>query len=73
MIPTDRFYTSSVVDRLDSLERKISTFSRKAENSSGVKNANVEKVKDTPEDLEMKQMLFRKLTQFRNKRTLNSE
>ena len=73
MIPTDRFYTSSVVDRLDSLERKISTFSRKTENSSGVKAANVEKVKDTPEDLEMKQMLFRKLTQFRNKRTLNSK
>ena len=73
MIPTDSFYTSSVVDRLDSLERKISTFSRKAENSSGVKNANVEKVKDTPEDLEMKQMLFRKLKQFRNKGTLNSK
>ena len=73
MIPTDRFYTSSVVDRLDSLERKISTFSIKAENGSGVKAADVEKVKDTPEDLEMKQMLFRKLTQFRNKRTLNSE
>ena len=73
MISTDSFYTSSVVDRLDSLESKISTFSRKTENCSKVKAADIEKAKYTSADLEMKQLLLRKLTQFRNKRSLNSK
>ena len=62
-----------MLERLDSLESKISSFSSKTKNCSKVKAAGVEKMKDTSADLEMKQLLLRKLSQFRNKRTLNSE
>jgi hypothetical protein len=68
-ISTDKSYTSSVLERLDSLETKISTFSSKSENNCKVKE--IPDAKEIYEDLEIKQLLFRKLTQFRNKRTVN--
>ena len=68
-ISTDKLYTSSVLKRLDSLEKKISAFSMKTESNVNVyKNPNEKK---TSEDLEIKQMLFRNLTVFRNNMTRN--
>merc|ERR1711970_359049 len=60
---TSEFDTESVLERLDRLEKKISSFSIK-DNATKVNDV---KVKDNVEDLEIKQLLFRKLTQFRNK------
>ena len=66
-ISTDKLYTSSVLKRLDSLEQRISAFSMKTESNVNVyKNPNEKK---TSEDLEIKQMLFRNLTVFRNNMT----
>ena len=68
-ISTGNLYTSSVFKRLDSLEKKISAFSMKTESNVNVyKNPNEKK---TSEDLEIKQLLFRKLTMFRNNMTVN--
>ena len=62
-IPADMSYSTSVMDRLDNLEKK-------AKNIPQITNSGDDK-RDTPEDLELKHLLFRKLTQFKNKRTLN--
>ena len=68
-ISTDNLYSSSVLKRLDSLEKKISVFSIKTENNDEV--ASIPNEKKTTEDLEIKQLLFRKLTMFRNDLTVN--
>ena len=60
------------MDRLDILERKLSLFPNKRES-----NVKVDKIptikKEIPEDLEIKQLLLRKLTLFRNKKAVNSK
>ena len=66
-ISTDKMYTSSVLKRLDSLEKRISAFSIQTENNEKVANISDEKMNS--EDLEIKQLLFRKL--FRNNMTMN--
>ena len=68
-ISTGNLYTSSVLKRLDSLEKRISAFSIKTENNDKV--ADIPNEKKTSEDLEIKQLLFRKLTMFRNNMTVN--
>ena len=66
-ISTDKMSTSSVLKRLDSLEKRISEFSIQTENNEKVANISDEKMNS--EDLEIKQLLFRKL--FRNNMTMN--
>ena len=68
-ISTDNLYTSSVLKRLDCLEKRISTFSLKTENNDKVDV--IPNEKKNSEDLEIKQLLFRKLTMFRNNMTMN--
>ena len=63
-----RHNSVSMLERLDSLERKLSSFSTKSGTFSPSKKHDKARVNDTMEDLEMKQLLFRKLTMFRNKR-----
>ena len=58
---------SSVMDRLDRLEEKLSFISSQASAFSTVKTGDREGGEDSEEDREIKQMLFRKLTTFRNK------
>ena len=71
---TDKMYTSSVLERLDKLEKKISAFTSKTcNNQEEVKVTDCEKVKDNTEDLEIKQLLFRKLTMFMNKRSVSTD
>ena len=67
---TENFYTTSVLERLDNLEKKISEFSNKTGNHFKP-NIPVNDKKESSEDLEIKHLLFRKLTLFKNKRTLN--
>ena len=58
----------SMLERLDSLEKKLSSFSSKVGTFSPSNTHDKARVTDTMEDLEMKQLLFRKLTMFKNKR-----
>ena len=57
-----------MLERLDILERKLTSFSSKSGTFSPSNKHNKAGVTDTMDDLEMKQLLFRKLTMFRNKR-----
>ena len=56
--------------RLDNLEKKIAQFSSETGNNFKP-NIPVNDKKESSEDLEIKHLLFRKLTMFKNKRTLN--
>ena len=58
----------SMLERLDSLETKLSSFSSKVGSFSPSRKDDKAGMIESMEDLEMKQLLFRKLTTFRKKR-----
>ena len=59
--------STSVLDSLDNLDKKLSEFSNKRKPSYQIKGGS-DKNMVTPEDLEFKQLLIRKLTLFKNNR-----
>ena len=60
--------STSVLDRLDNLDRKISEFSNKSKPRCKV-TSTCDEVKDNQEENELKQLLYQKLSMFKNNKT----